>query len=157
MRRSLCLLLLGCAVLWIGAGRTKAAESLQIHVATKLPAAARLALAELQQTLEARQIDVRTVQKLPELESAAIVLGIAGANAEFDAFLKESRVKVADGAESLACGWVPGRSRTLVLAGRDERGLTYAVRDVTRGMQCLSREQNWWQGVATAAESPFLL
>lgn len=140
----------------VGPAPLSAAEEMPIYVATPLGKAAQAALVEFQHALSLHEVTPRDVAALPKSETPAIVIGVAGASASFDAFLSEAKVEVCGAAESSTAAWVEDRKQTLVLAGRDDRGLTYALRDATRGLAVAPHPGDWKRGITPAVESPFL-
>lgn len=138
------------------------ADELRVVVAGKLPPAAQRACDELRDALAARGHTNTVVDGLPPPTPAtsvhsrpSLVLGIAGGNAEFDRFLADRKMAVPAAAESLLVQPVDD-DRTLVVAGRDERGLVYALRDAARGVAVLPEKQPWRSGIVAESAAPLL-
>jgi len=143
----------------LAGSRPAAADEVQLFVATPLPKAAQVALAELQAAVRSHGLNVRDATARPEADAAAIIVGTARGSTTFDELLEASKLTVSDLAESSAVAWAPDRKRTLVVAGSDERGLTYALRDAARGIAVAPHAPDgggWAAGVTPAVESPFL-
>lgn len=146
------------AVFWLAATAAAAGE-VQLFVATPLPKAAQVALEELREAVASHGVVVRDAAAPPKPETAAILVGTSRGTETFDRLLGDAKIEVPDLPESSAVAWIEGRRQTLVIAGSDERGLTYALRDAARGITLAPHAPtggDWTKGVTPAVESPFL-
>jgi hypothetical protein len=84
------------------------------------------------------------------------VIGVAGKSRLVDRLLDEHRIALPQAADSLCIQSLQaGDHPILLLAGRDARGLSYAVLEAARAIQ-LATVDNPLTGVSPAIESPFL-
>lgn len=146
------------AAVWCAAA-SATADEVQLFVATPLPKAAQPALEELQEAVESHGVAVREATARPAADVPAIFVGTARGTKAFDELLREAEIDVPDPSESSAVAWAEGRRQTLVIAGSDERGLTYALRDAARGVAVAPHAPDggdWTAGVTPAVESPYL-
>jgi len=123
------------AVVWTGA--IFGADKLPIVVDKSLPPAAQSALLELQRSVTAQGHPQNLATKLPgeNAQTTAIVVGIAAQSPEADHLLSIEQVKLPDAAESLAVRKFGPGHKSLLVCGRDARGLAYALRDVARSIE----------------------
>lgn len=154
--RFVCRVVAGSALVMAVVTSTAPADDVQLFVATPLPKAAQSALAEFQQALVQHDVGVQNVAAAPKTDVPAIIVGVAGESPTFDQFLEDAKVEIGAAAESSTAAWITDRKQTLVLAGRDERGLTYALRDAARGLAVAARPSDWTKAITPAVESPFL-
>lgn len=146
----LALLLVSC----LGASAQATLWPLPIVLERELPKSAAIALDELERAVERSssiQVSIRHNSKLEE--NYAWVVGIAGQSPTIDRLLAEKSISLSDAPESFCIKRLPGREVTLVIAGRDARGLTYALLEAASGLAGKSESA----GVpAEANESPYL-
>ncbi|MAE60850.1 MAG: hypothetical protein CMJ49_05765 [Planctomycetaceae bacterium] len=110
---------------------------------TPLPSPAQLAA----QRLEAALTDHPTIQD-------PIIVGLADVSPAAGAALAAARVTCPPAPESLAITHTPDQQ--IVAAGRDPRGLAYAVAELTRATQCLAPGQSLADHIITGPQSPLL-
>jgi len=154
MPRRLLLLIVACLVA-VGA-RIAAAEEIALVVDHQPPVAVRRAIDELKKTFEQRRDSTREVATTsadPNL--AQIVIGTSDRSPEVVRSLEFIAAKLADKPESLVIEKVRDK-RQLIVAGRDERGLVYALRDLSRAIELTLRKEDVFSKVVLAHESPLL-
>ena len=124
---------------------------MQIVVDRPLDRAARWALSELTDALrgEGGRPEIGTAPT----SSRAVVVGVAGKSPLIDEYLSASGVACPAGPESLVIHWAG--NGCLIAAGRDDRGLAYALTEVARAVQ-LSDGDDPLGGIENAIESPEL-
>ena len=98
---------------------------MRILLNTDLSPAAHWALSQLERTLRSKD--------LLDGIGPALHVGLAGQDAEIDRTLAESGVHCPSLPESLVIHRLPDR---IILAGRDERGLSYALLETARAIDC---------------------
>ena len=133
-----------------------AKEKIDVVVDTQLSEPSMRALAELQRALMARGFDTQHHRSLAE-EGWKIVTGKAGASKIVDRLLAEHRIQLPKQAESLCIQQIKAeKNPTLLIAGSDERGLSYALLDVARAIELAPKTDTPLAGILEAVESPHL-
>lgn len=128
---------------------------LQEQPAPALPL--RLALTDLSHALEQHDYTVVTGEAagVTAATVAQFTLGLAGASVNVDRLLRGARLNVPAAPESLLIHRLPGAGPVhVVLAGRDERGLTYAVLEAAEALRLAPRGADPFAALLTGAESP---
>ncbi len=139
MRRLLSLCLLLCIATSANAAEVK------LLIDRPLPPAAAWASQVLTQALQA---------KGKESAKTEIIVGIAGQSPAVDNLLAQNKLSVPEPAESLLVKRLPTKSgQQLLVAGRDERGLAYALLEAARAVR-LSTAADPLSDVIDATESP---
>jgi hypothetical protein len=120
------------------------AQAAEIHllVDKPLPAVAENALAELRRVLAAQGRVARTLEKKPAGDAPAILVGIAGQSPGVDQALAADSVALPGAPESLAVRRFGTSRSSLLICGRDARGLSYALRDVARSVELAPRDED---------------
>jgi hypothetical protein len=121
-----------------------------------LPPVAQNALVELQRSATARGRALRVVDRPASGAALMVFVGIAGQSPETDRALAAEQVRLPDAPESLAvrrCG--EGRA-SLLVCGRDARGLSYALRDVARSIELTDRDEKPLAHVIEEVTAPLL-
>ena len=116
---------------------------MQLVIDTLLPAPARLATKRLQAALATRDEEV-----------GRIVIGLADVSPAATEALTAAGLECPAAAESLAIGRTPDGQ--LVAAGRDALGLSYAVAELERTVQCLAPGERLDGAVVQGAQGPQL-
>ncbi len=124
---------------------------MDLIIDTELPTAARWAADELDRILSARGETVRERQE-PKSDPCFII-GLAGQSAAVDQALATSPQSCPPQPESLLIQ--PLSPHQVVVAGSDERGLTYALLEVGRAVE-LAASDSLFDAVLPAAETPYL-
>ena len=159
-RRTHLLLLLGCCVSHqIVSGTSLSAEGKQLTLVIDRPVTTpvRLAVTELRRVLGKRQISVAESDTIPATKQPVFVIGIANRSLTLDRMLQDRSLSVPRPEESLLLKRVRDESRPTVLAaGRDVRGLTYAILELARTIELTPTEKDWFSAIPEIAESPWL-
>ncbi len=138
-----------------GPSGAAARETTALVVGAPLAPPAARALMDLEHALQARGSTVARHATLPE-EGPALVLGTAGSPL-VDRLLSAHRLELPEAAESLCIRTLRLGGRTvLLLAGRDARGLSYALLDAARALSLAPKDRDPLTAVPDALESPFL-
>src|SRR5688572_12495172 len=138
------LLLLACQQL-------AAAEPVPLVVDAPLAPPARLALDDLEQALQAKGFETPRQESLEIKSKWSIVAGVANASPAVDRLLAEHRIALPEPAESLCIKQLAvGDRHILLLAGRDARGLSYAVLEAARAIDLAPQGQDPFQAVEAA-------
>ena len=117
----------------------------------------RHALAELRSTLQKQGFEIDRNATPSNVVKITVLVGIAGQAGEMDELLKQSRLSVPDAAESLLITRVKGKSPvTLVLAGRDERGVVYALHEAAQAIRLAPKGSSPFSTLNEGSESPAL-
>lgn len=134
-----------------------AGEQVALVVDGPLGPPAAHALERLQRALQARGFSVARRAQLHGDGSPAAVVGLAGQSSGVDRLLEAHRIDLPREAESLCLRKLPqeGGQPVLLVAGRDPRGLAYALADAARAVE-LGRGADPWAPVRDAVEAPFL-
>jgi len=135
------------AWLLLAAGATSARGEIRVDVEGKLSPVAEKAVAEL------RAVAARLRSLKVPAADVSIVVGLAGQDGESAAALRAAGLTLAAEPEASALAKV-GESK-LIVRGFDDRGLAYAVRDVTRAVE-LNPAERPLAGIVSTAERPFL-
>ena len=125
---------------------------MQLTVDTRLPRAARWALDQLIRILSARGEPIQERTR-PETDPC-LIIGLAGQSAAVDQALSASGLRCPQVAESLVLH--PQSPHRLIIAGRDERGLTYALLEAARAAELSPPQTSIFDAVRPTAESPHL-
>ena len=125
---------------------------MKLMVDTELPRAARWALDELVRALSARGESVQ--QGAAPGVDPCLTIGLAGRSAAVDQALSASGLRCPQEPESLVLH--PLSPDQLLVAGRDERGLTYALLEAVRAVELAAVEASIFDVVLPAVESPHL-
>ncbi len=137
---------------------TQADRSVQLVFdlpATNGPAAR--AVAEVEQVLKERGVGVSRATDSVERVSAQLIVGLAGKSPAVDRALREQNVSVPDAPESLLIRRIPSTNPTRILiAGRDERGLAYALREAAQAFRLAPAGADPLSALGDACESPFV-
>ena len=132
----------------------------RLVVERPLPIASARALTELREALVAHGDEPDEAQSAADQTIATIIIGLAGQSPAVDEALASAKQEVAKMSEATAIATVPvadaAAAKTFVIAGHDDRGLTYALRDAARGIAVLPKEKPWHEGLTPAVEQPFL-
>src|SRR4051794_34065812 len=125
MRMSVCL----CLTVWVSlvaAEPRQVSAAFTIVVDAPLSPPADLALADLEQVLKKRGLDVARQETLPREGSLAVVAGVADTSATVKRLLAAHQISLPREPESLCIRKLREGARIIVLiAGRDARGLAY--------------------------------
>lgn len=133
-----------------------AGDTVRIQAETPLGRASEVALAELKSALAARGEHL-IANDSDEAESAATIqIGTTAAPGGLAEIIRSAGVPLPSGAESAAVAWLNDDFRKLVIAGHDDRGLSYALREVARGVALVPRGKPWSDGIIAEASQPFL-
>lgn len=132
-------------------------ESMRIVlvVDAALPAPVALALSDLERAMKQRAIAPQQALSIPDGNAATMIVGVAGLSAGVDRILREERIVLPPEPESLCIRRVGVKHRVLI-AGRDARGLTYALLDAARAIELAPAGNDALASVADRTESPFL-
>jgi hypothetical protein len=123
--------------------------------ATDTPAV-QLAMADLEHTLKARSLQPERRQSLDEAAPWSIVVGLAN-SPEVARLLTAHEIALPESPESLCIRRLSVSTRKLLLlAGRDARGLSYALLEAARAIELAPPSGDPLAGVPDALESPFL-
>ncbi len=133
----------------------RASAEITIVVDRELPRPAELALGELENSLKQQGLESRRQRSLPDGSRGALVVGVSGTSAVVDQILREKRIALPSEAESLCLHRMEDK-RGLVIAGRDTRGLSYALFEAARAIELAPTDSDALATVAEATESPFL-
>lgn len=138
-------------------GPTMASERVAIVVDRPIASAARSAVSALEAALKQQQFDFATSPALPSTDDDVMVLGVAGESPLVDAALRAAEIKLSDKPESLCVADVMVQGRpVLLLAGRDARGLAYAVSDAARAVELTAKDEKPLTKIIRSNESPQL-
>lgn len=130
------------SALFLLALATPARADVSIAADAKLPTPAALALKDLERAVEGRKANLE------------IVVGIAGQSKAVDALLASEKIALPESPESLAVKRVGAMK--LLIAGRDARGLAFALRDTARAISSSATADGWLAVVHNTIESPYL-
>lgn len=151
-----------CACARTAAYAEVAEGQLQIVVDKALPPGAQSALGELRRAATAHAHGhpgrVVVVDRAPaDVEAAlTLVVGIAGQSPETDRILAAEKVPLPEAPESLAVRHFGDGRKSLLVCGRDARGLSYALRDVARSIELAPREADPLAHVVEEVAAPQL-
>src|SRR5438309_612094 len=127
--RSLCWVMLSSLIAVLPAS---AGEECQIIVDATLPSVAERALVDLESVLKSRDFEVVRRNTMPAKGPVAIVVGTAG-TPQIDRLLEAHRIPLPKEPESLCIRKIRDGDRPRwLIAGRDERGLSYGLTEVAQ-------------------------
>ncbi len=153
LTRGLAILLLLAAL----ASPAVCGETVELVVDREIGPPARYGLKSLEEALAKRGFAVERAKGLSDGNRPVFVVGLTGASPVVDATLAANHWTVGKKAESLLVKRLPGRARpTVVLAGRDDRGLMYALLDVARWIELALDGSEALGEIHEADESPDL-
>ena len=159
-RRTHLLLLLGFSVshliVW---GTSLSAEGKQLTLVVDRPVTTpvRLAVTELRRVLGKRQISMAEADTIPATKEPVFVIGIADQSSTLDRMLEDQSLSVPRPEESLLLKRIRDESQpTVLVAGRDVRGLTYAILEFARTIELIPTEKDWFDAIPEITESPWL-
>lgn len=134
-----------------------AASSVRIVVDAPLAPQGELALAELERVLKTKGCESARSGTAPNDGQSAIIVGIAGSSALADRTLVEQHLELPQAAESLCLHRLKkGGATSLLVSGRDVRGLVYALLEAARAIELAPKTDDVLAAVPEALESPFL-
>lgn len=151
------LLLAVCVGQWVVAGTWLAAEGKRVTLVIDRPISApvRLAVSELRRALSQKRIDVAEAKTVPVTEQPVFVIGIAEESSTLDRILEDHALSLPSPAESLLLKRIRQESqKTLLVGGRDVRGLTYAILELARTIELAATETDWFEVIPEITESP---
>ena len=145
-------------VVWaLGCGNVVAMESVQIVCDAPDSRPIQYAVGALRSALIKVGITVAPSGAESSIVPVRVVAGIAGRQGELDRLLDENALSVPPDAESLLIRKVQDKGGiTLLLAGRDERGLVFALREAAAGVASADKGADPWSAVLEGSESPAL-
>jgi len=134
-----------------------ASECVRIVIDHELPPPAQRAVDRLSDTLGRKGFAVATSSDTAQEPRAKLVIGIAGESEPVDGCLSEHELTVPEQPESLLIARVTdGDVETILLAGRDARGLAYAVLDAAEAIRTAPPGRDPLAALSEARESPYL-
>jgi hypothetical protein len=136
-------------------GAQAGAVEVVMVVDTPLGPAAKLAVADVKATLVEQGHTTRDA-KTATSGVPHLIIGLAGKSPSVDAALAAAKLVVPAAAESLVIKKLEAGSMGCLVAGRDERGLVYALREVERSIATQPKEMPPLDSVINAVESPRL-
>ena len=146
-------LVLATTVFVVSVEATSAAE-LTVVVDGQLLAPSQKALAGLESSLKSRGIEVRRSNSLSDKAPRQIVLGTVSSSPLIKSWLEAKRIDLPDAAESLCIKQLDaGQTKAIVIAGRDERGLSYALWDLARHVDASPKESDPFESPAVEHRS----
>ena len=125
---------------------------MQAIVDTALPRSAHWALDELIRVLSARGESIR--ECAAPSSGSGLIIGLAGHSPTVDGALAAANLHCPQAAESLVIH--PLAPEQLIVAGRDERGLVYALLELARAVELANSEVSLFDAILPVAESPHL-
>jgi hypothetical protein len=125
---------------------------MKLIVDTELPRAARWAVEELRRTLSARGESVQ--ERAAPGTDPCLLIGLAGQSPAVDQALSVSGLHCPRDPESLVLH--PLSPNRLVVTGRDERGLTYALLEAARVVELAAPNASILDLILPVVESPHL-
>ena len=139
--------------------RSTEAGAREVVLAVEAPGSAPVtnALAELEKALHGKGCHVVRGPWPGHLKTPSLVAAQAGASARVDELLAAERLTVPRAPESLCVkNALDSSPPRIFLAGRDGRGLTYALLDAARSIELAKPGSGPLGAIEEAAESPFL-
>lgn len=134
-----------------------AATPVRIVVDASLAPQGELALGELERVLKAKGCEPARSGTAADDGMPAIIVGIAGSSALADRTLVGQHLELPEAAESLCLHRLKrGVGASLLVCGRDARGLAYALREAARAIELAPKTDDVLAAVPEALESPFL-
>lgn len=134
------------------------AAYVEIVVDAELPTPAKPALDDLDAALQSNgHAPARRNALSHDNTASAVVAGIAGSSPIVDRLLKEHRIELPAAEESLCIRRLKaGQRDVLLLAGRDARGLSYALLEAARAIGLSPPGSDPFRSVPEALEAPYL-
>jgi len=114
-----------------------------------------LALGDLERALKLHAIPARRAASFSQGDEVALVVGVAGESSGVDRLLGEEGIVLPREAESL-CIHRMREKRVTLIAGRDPRGLSYALLEAARAIELAPAGSDALAMVRDVMESPFL-
>ena len=136
------------------AGQSKVTPIIIVVDAALAPPAA-LALGDLERALKQRAFATQRSPTLPQGDGTVWIIGVAGESRSVDRMLGEERLTLPREAESLCIRRVRDKRVTLI-AGRDPRGLAYALLEAARAIELAPEGTDVLAALCDVTESPFL-
>ena len=134
---------------------TDGKREMRIGADAPLAPSCELALADFERALKRHRIATFRSDATLTRNPPSVIVGIAGASAFVDSLLREKQIDLPPGAESLCIRRVAD-NRCVVIAGRDARGLAYALMEAARAAELAPEGGNPLDAIVEGAESPFL-
>jgi hypothetical protein len=114
------------------------------------------ALSDVEQALQSRKVRLTRRQQLPG-DGRALVAGVAGSSRLVDGLLATHRVELPREPESLCIKRLDMAGRPVLLAaGRDARGLNYALLEIARIIELAPPQGDPLAAVRDSTETPYL-
>lgn len=149
-------LLLAVAVSLAVSSAAVSAESVAIVSSGRIAPPVRHALATLKSALKERGLAAEDKRVIPESGPTAFVIGTA-IDQPVSQTLARHKLSLPEKAESLLIATVPDHAPPLiVVAGRDDRGLAYALYEVARGIETSPHKVALTRVIEAQREAPFL-
>lgn len=133
----------------------KAAPQVFIVVDATLAPPVALALADLEHALKQHAIPARRASSFSQGEESKLIVGVAGESSAVDRALDEERITLPREAESLCIRRVRDKRMTII-AGRDPRGVTFALLEAARAIALAPEGTDALAMLRDTTESPFL-
>ena len=150
------LLVLGLAADQCDAGDDSLRDTVAIVCCEQMTPPVRHAVMRLRSALAARNQQTHDCRDIPVNGKNVFLLGTAADDVVLET-LKSQRVALAEARESLVIVTVPDHTPPLVvIAGRDDRGLMYALYEVARAVETALRDQKLLDVIPTEIGAPFL-
>ncbi len=138
-------------------GPAAAEEAFTLVVDAPLATPSEKALADLEQAIKNKLSESVLRKSLADDGTQNIVVGKVGDSKLVDRLLSEHRIELSKRAESLAIQWLPsGKKPILLIAGHDDRGLSYALLEVARAIELAPHTHSPPSAIREAVESPYL-
>ena len=132
-------------------------ERVRLVIDHELPPPAKHAVDRLTDALMYRGFTITTGTDSDPKGSVSFVIGVAGHSEVVDDCLTRHRLSAPEPAESLLITRLPSEDNKMFLfAGRDARGLAYAVHEVGEAIRLASAGSDPLTGIREARESPHL-
>jgi hypothetical protein len=142
-------------ILTLAAVGAQAAGTVQILLEAPDAPALQHALHALTAALQGRGLALVKTATAPAAQTR-LVAGLAGKSRTVDALVQQHGLTVPAPPESLLIHRLPGDSPTILLAGRDERGLLYALLEAAEAVRLAPQGGEHFATLCTGAESPAL-
>jgi hypothetical protein len=139
----------------VGEDKLPDGKRVVIVVDGALPPPSALALGDLDRAMKQHMIAPQRASSIPDGVVATLIVGVAGLSAGVDRILREERIVLPPEPESLCIRRIGGGQRVLI-AGRDARGLSYALREAAHAIELAPAGSDALASVTDAIESPFL-
>jgi hypothetical protein len=134
----------------------KPADAVRLVIDGALPLPAQRAVDRLTASLEDRGFEVIEQPAVDPTAQLNLVLGVCGQSSQLDALVAEHKLQVPEADESLLVARVAENPATLVVAGRDERGLAYAVYELADAIRLAPAAGYPLDAIRPVVESPHL-